>query len=50
MSIYAILWRLKFPRCGDAYTRCEWIEVFAQGVPAHVGVPVVCSSVAGHER
>ena len=39
MSIYATLWRLQFPRHGDAYVGCEWIEVIAQGVPAHVGTP-----------
>ena len=38
MSIYATLWRLKFPRYGDDHTGCEWIEVMAQGVPAHIGV------------
>lgn len=37
MSIYATLWRLKFPRYGDDHTRCDWIEVIAQGVPAHIG-------------
>jgi len=37
MSIYATLWRLKFPRYGDVHTGCEWIEVTAQGVPPHVG-------------
>ncbi len=37
MSIYATLWRLKFPRYGDDHTRCEWIEVIAQGVPPHIG-------------
>ena len=37
MSIYATLWRLKFPRYGDDHTGCEWIEVIAQGVPAHIG-------------
>ena len=37
MSIYATLWRLKFPRYGDDYTGCEWVEVIAQGVPAHIG-------------
>ena len=37
MSIYATLWWLKFPRCGDDYVGCEWIRVTAQGVPAHVG-------------
>lgn len=37
MSIYATLWRLKFPRNGDVHTRCEWIEVTAQAVPPHIG-------------
>ena len=39
MSIYSTLWHLQFPRDGDPYTGCEWVEVFAQGVPAHVGTP-----------
>lgn len=39
MSIYATLWRLKFPKEGDDYIGCEWIEVIAQGVPAHIGSP-----------
>lgn len=39
MSIYATLWKLKFPKEGDDLLGCEWIEVFAQGVPAHVGSP-----------
>lgn len=39
MSIYATLWRLKFPESGDDYFGCDWIEVVAQGVPAHVGSP-----------
>jgi hypothetical protein len=39
MSIYATLWRLQFPRYGDAHVGCEWIDVLAQGVPAHVGTP-----------
>lgn len=39
MSIYATLWSLKFPRYGDPYVGCEWIEVTAQGVPAHIGTP-----------
>jgi len=39
MSIYATLWRLQFPRHGDAFVGCEWVEVVAQGVPAHVGTP-----------
>ena len=37
MSIYATLWKLKFPTEGDAYSGCDWIEVTAQGVPAHIG-------------
>lgn len=39
MSIYATLWRLKFPKHGDDYFGCEWIEIIAQGVPAHIGSP-----------
>lgn len=39
MSIYATLWSLKFPREGGDYIGCEWVEVIAQGVPAHVGSP-----------
>ena len=39
VSIYATLWRLQFPRDGDASVGCEWIEVMAQGVPAHIGTP-----------
>lgn len=39
MSIYATLWHLRFPRYGDAYLGCEWVDVLAQGVPAHVGTP-----------
>ena len=39
MSIYATLWTLKFPKEGDEHMRCEWIEVSAQAVPAHVGSP-----------
>jgi len=38
MSIYSTLWTLKFPIYGDDHTGCDWIEVFAQGVPAHVGL------------
>lgn len=37
MSIYATLWALKFPRFGDHHAGCDWVTVFAQGVPAHVG-------------
>ncbi len=39
MSIYATLWTLKFPNEGDEHLGCEWIEVSAQAVPAHVGSP-----------
>ena len=39
MSIYATLWRLKFPQDGDDYFGCDWTEVIAQGVPAHIGSP-----------
>ena len=39
MSIYATLWHLKFPRFGDDHTGCEWVDVIAQGVPAHIGTP-----------
>lgn len=41
MSIYATIWSLRFPRHGDHYVGCEWIEVTAQGVPAHVGTPTL---------
>jgi len=39
MSIYATLWKLKFPKDGDDYPGCEWTTVTAQGVPAHIGSP-----------
>jgi len=39
VSIYATLWTLKFPKEGDEHIDCEWIEVRAQAVPAHVGSP-----------
>jgi len=39
MSIYATLWRLKLPRYGDDHTGCDWVDVMAQGVPAHIGTP-----------
>ena len=39
MSMYATLWRLKFPRDGDDYLGCEWMTVTAQGVPPHIGSP-----------
>ena len=39
MSIYATLWKLKFPKEGDYHSDCEWIEVTAQAVPPHVGSP-----------
>ena len=39
MSIYATLWKLKFPKKGDEHLDCEWIEVTAQAVPPHIGSP-----------
>lgn len=39
MSIYATSWILKFPKGGYAHHNCEWIEVYGQGVPAHIGTP-----------
>lgn len=39
MSIYSTLWHLRFPRDGDACADCDWVDVLAQGVPAHVGTP-----------
>ena len=36
MSIYATLWVLKFPKHGDDFPGCEWIDVVAQGVPRHI--------------
>jgi len=47
MSIYATLWKLKFPKEGDDFSGCEWIEVTAQGVPPHIGSP---SPGAGYEE
>jgi hypothetical protein len=46
MSIYATLWKLKFPKEGDHVAGCDWIEVTAQGVPPHIGSP---SPGAGYE-
>jgi hypothetical protein len=46
MSIYATLWKLKFPKDGDDFPGCDWIEVTAQGVPPHIGSP---SPGAGYE-
>jgi len=39
MSIYATLWKLKFPKEGDEHLGCEWLEVTAQAVPPHIGSP-----------
>ena len=48
MSIYATLWKLKFPMEGDCHSRCDWIEVTAQAVPAHIGSPTPgCGYEAG---
>lgn len=43
MSVYATLWILRFPAFGDVYPGCEWVNIWAQGVPAHIGTPT-----AGH--
>lgn len=40
MSIYATLWRLRFPAGGDDYHGCEWVEILAQAVPGHIGTPL----------
>ena len=47
MSIYATLWKLKFPKDGDDYPGCEWVTVTAQGVPPHIGSP---SPGSGYEN
>jgi len=39
MSIYATLWTMKFPLGSEQFPDCDWIEVRAQAVPAHVGSP-----------
>jgi hypothetical protein len=39
MSIYATLWKLKFPKERDNHSGCDWIEVTAQAVPPHIGSP-----------
>ncbi len=39
MSIYTTLWKLRFPKEGDYYLGCDWVEVRAQGVPPHIGSP-----------
>ena len=39
MSIYATLWKLKFPKEGGDYVGRDWITVIAQGVPPHIGSP-----------
>lgn len=39
MSIYATLWKLRFPKEGDYLYGCDWIEVTAQAVPPHIGSP-----------
>lgn len=39
MSIYATLWKLRFPKEGDKHAGCDWIEVTAQAVPPHIGSP-----------
>src|SRR5919204_5179843 len=37
MSIYATLWEIKVPRRHPFDS--EWVEVWAQAVPAHIGHP-----------
>ena len=37
MSIYATLWKLRFPKEGDYHAGCDWIKVTAQAVPPHIG-------------
>jgi hypothetical protein len=37
MSIYATLWEIKVPRRHEFDE--EWVEVYAQAVPAHIGHP-----------
>ncbi len=37
MSIYATLWEIRLPKA-HAFDE-EWIEVYAQAVPAHIGHP-----------
>lgn len=49
MSIYATLWKLKFPKDGDDYPGCEWITVTAQGVPAHIGSPTAAGVPASRD-
>lgn len=49
MSIYATLWKLKFPKDGDDYPGCEWITVTAQGVPAHLGSPTAAGVPASRD-
>src|SRR6266508_5435824 len=40
MSIYATLWELKMPTDGVwAMDEKDWVEVYAQAVPAHIGHP-----------
>ena len=39
MSIYATLWSLRFPRTGQYFAGCDWIEVHGQAVPGWVGTP-----------
>lgn len=42
------MWTVKFPKEGDEHLGCEWIEVRAQAVPAHVGSPTPgCGYEAG---
>jgi len=48
MSIYATLWKLRFPKEGDYHHGCDWIEITAQAVPPHIGSPTPgCGSENG---
>ena len=39
MSIFATLWKLKFPSDPFDPVNGEWVEVTAQAAPAHIGTP-----------
>lgn len=41
MSIYATLWKLKFPSDIFNPVNGDWVEVTAQAVPAHIGTPTL---------
>jgi hypothetical protein len=39
VSIYATLWHLRFAGEEEDDVDGEWVDVLAQGVPAHIGTP-----------